>query len=204
MNSPWQYTTLLDAIDHWQALIAGTLGFFAAIGVVWLTLRAEKRQRGTDLDALRRSIAVELRIMIPQSLKAHTLLRSLPTEGSPITTRMIEHYSYVHTATVFPAIAQRVGILGTEAMQLVIVYSLFEVARNGAARLMRSRQPDNLNPAVIDSLARSFLAPCAQSISLLLSIKTGTPEHDQKDAELIRSIQQAALASSTSPLSNTT
>jgi hypothetical protein len=199
MNTPWQYTSLLDAADHWQALIAGGLGFIAAIFVVWLTLSAEKRQRDAELDGLRKSLAVELRIMIPQALGAHDLLRSAVTEGSPVTARMVEHYSYVQPATVYPAVAQRVGLLGTDAMQIVIVYSLIEVARSAAARLIRSREP-TLDPAVIAGLAHTFLVPCTRSLSLLTSLQTGTPEHEQSDAQLIRRIQQATLQASNTPV----
>jgi hypothetical protein len=31
LNEPWHYTTILDLLDHWQALIAGLLGFAAAM-----------------------------------------------------------------------------------------------------------------------------------------------------------------------------
>ena len=38
---PWHFTTWLDLFDHWQALIAGALGFAAAIIVVRFTLRTQ-------------------------------------------------------------------------------------------------------------------------------------------------------------------
>jgi hypothetical protein len=35
MRQPWHYTRFLDLVDHWQALIAGVLGFAVAKGVQW-------------------------------------------------------------------------------------------------------------------------------------------------------------------------
>jgi hypothetical protein len=67
---PWHYTTLLDAIDHWQALIAGALGFAAAIVAVVLTLRIERRKLQREMDALSKSLAVELRLLVPRALAA--------------------------------------------------------------------------------------------------------------------------------------
>jgi hypothetical protein len=51
VTEPWHYTTALDALDHWQALIAGGLGFLAAIIVVYVTLRIERRKLERELDA---------------------------------------------------------------------------------------------------------------------------------------------------------
>jgi hypothetical protein len=41
LPNPWHYTNAIDFLDHWQALIAGVLGFAAAIIVVWITLRID-------------------------------------------------------------------------------------------------------------------------------------------------------------------
>jgi hypothetical protein len=53
---PWHFTTWLDLFDHWQALIAGALGFAAAIIVVRFTLRIERRKAQLELDAARKSL----------------------------------------------------------------------------------------------------------------------------------------------------
>ena len=84
---PWHFTTLLDLVDHWQTLFAGVLAVLAA----WRTIRAtvesadrevkasqaqtavaqkqiettvrlEQERVASELDTLRKSLAVELRL----------------------------------------------------------------------------------------------------------------------------------------------
>jgi hypothetical protein len=168
------------------------LGFFAAVTVVWLTLRHEQRKRKDDLDSLRRSLAVELRILIPQALSAYKSLHTLASSQS-ITGRMVENFAYVQAPTVYPASASRIALLGNDAMQIVIIYSLLGVARAGAERLIRSRDADNLDGRTVKALAVAFLKACEQSLTILSVLKTDVPEHDQRDALLIRAIQEEAL-----------
>ena len=57
---PWHFATWLDLVDHWQTVIAGLIALIAAIITVRVTLRVERGKADRELDALRRSIAVEL------------------------------------------------------------------------------------------------------------------------------------------------
>jgi hypothetical protein len=70
LNGPWHYTTFLDLIDHWQSLTAGVLGFAAAIIAVILALQTERRKMQRELDALQKSLAVELRQHVGNALVA--------------------------------------------------------------------------------------------------------------------------------------
>ncbi len=102
MTEPWHYTTYLDLLDHWQALIAGVLGFAAAIGVVWVTLRIERRKLQQEIDALRKSLAVELRQQVPHALRAGLALRGLASSRPPITARMLQSLASVPAPMVYP------------------------------------------------------------------------------------------------------
>jgi hypothetical protein len=42
---PWHFTTWSDALDHWQTIIAGFLALLAAVGTIWVTLRAGPKLR---------------------------------------------------------------------------------------------------------------------------------------------------------------
>jgi hypothetical protein len=75
---PW-YTTFLDFVDHWQALIAGLIALIAAIITVFCTLKVEQRKVDRELDALRKSLPIELRQLIPTALGVHG---SLANPGS--------------------------------------------------------------------------------------------------------------------------
>jgi hypothetical protein len=68
---PWHFTTWLDLVDHWQTVIAGLIALIAAIITVRVTLRVERGKADRELDALRRSIAVELRQHIATALSAY-------------------------------------------------------------------------------------------------------------------------------------
>jgi hypothetical protein len=189
MTEPWHYTTYLDLLDHWQALIAGVLGFAAAIGVVWVTLRIERRKLQREMDALRKSLAVELRQQVPHSLRAGVALRGLAGGVAPVTARMLQSLASVPAPMVYPATAGKIGLLGQDAMDVVIVYSLIESGRSGTSALINSRDPDNITPSTIAATAGMFLAACMYAQSVLSKLRTGVPEHDQKDAALIERIR---------------
>jgi hypothetical protein len=57
---PWHFTTLLDLFDHWQTLIAGAFALIAA----WLALRAARRKERREVEAMRKSLAVEIRRLV--------------------------------------------------------------------------------------------------------------------------------------------
>jgi hypothetical protein len=74
---PWRYTTIVDLVDHWQSLITGLIALIAATITVFVTLRVEQRKVDREIDALRKSIAVELRQLIPRALGVYTSLQKL-------------------------------------------------------------------------------------------------------------------------------
>jgi hypothetical protein len=188
---PWHFTTWLDLFDHWQALMAGALGFAAAIIVVRFTLRIERRKAQLELDALRKSLAVELRQVVPHALGAAIALKKLAHGSDQITGRMVESFSRVPTPTVFPAAAGRIGLLGDDAMGVVIIYSLFELGRSGTMSLINSRDPNNISPHTVAASAIPFLTACEYALSVLPKLKTGVAAHDQHDAALMEKIKQA-------------
>lgn len=191
MTEPWQYTTFLDLLDRWQALIAGLLGFAAAIGVVWVTLRIEWRKSERELHALRKSLALELRQIVPRALGAGVALRNLAHSHQQITARMVESYARVPTPMVYPAVADKIGLLGDDAMGVVIIYSLIELGRSGIVSLINSRDPDNISPDTVAASAIPFLTACRYALLLLPNLKTGVTAHDQHDAALIENIRAA-------------
>jgi hypothetical protein len=190
-NQPWQYTTFVDFVDHWQALMAGALGFAAAVVAVILTLRIERRKLQREMDALQKSLAVELRQHVGNALIAGKSLKGLARGGHPITARMVESLVQVPAPIVYPASAAKIGLLGRDAMDVVIVYSLIEIGRSGAARLITSRTPDDISAETVEITGNAFLFACAYAQTVLPKLRTGVAEHDQKDAELIRRINEA-------------
>lgn len=195
MCGPWHYSTFLDLIDHWQALIAGMLGFAAAIIVIRFTLKIEQRKLDRELDALRKSLAVELRQVVPRALGAGVALRDLARSRQQITARMVENYARIPVPVIYPAIADKIGLLGNDAMGVVIVYSSIELGRSGIISLMNSRDSDNVSPDTVAASAVPFFASCEYALSVLPNLKTGVATHDQRDAELMEKIRAASRVS---------
>jgi hypothetical protein len=53
-DTPWHYTTLTDALDHWQTIIAGLLALAAAAWTIRETVNSAKR----EVDASQKQTAV--------------------------------------------------------------------------------------------------------------------------------------------------
>lgn len=215
MTEPWHYTSTLDLIDHWQTLIAGVLafvagllGFGAAIAAVVFTLRTERRKMERDLEAVRSSLAVELRQSTAQALSAAQLLRKLAISGEPITARMVKSSFYVPPPLIYQASADKIGLLGQDAMDVVVVYNLIDLARNGAERLLTSRTPDDISPNTVGSTSAAFLTACLYATSVLPVLKTGVARHDEQDVKITemieteRALLQKQNAAATSPRGN--
>jgi hypothetical protein len=190
---PWHFTTYLDLADHWQTMIAGVLALLAAGITILVTLRIERGKVRREVDALRKSLAIELRQMIPKALGSHGSLRGLAADpNGQVTARMVESLSQVREPVIYLANAGKIGTLEADAMDVVIVYSLLETARDSIRRMGTSRTPDDINPKVVMQTASVFLEACKYSRGVLRRLRTGVPSHDDRDAELIDAINQAA------------
>jgi hypothetical protein len=192
---PWHYTTVVDFVDHWQTLLAGLIALIAAIITVFVTLKVERRKVDREVDALRKSLAIELRQLVPRALGAHASLHRLGRKADgPITARMVESLSRMPVPIVYPANAHKIGLLEGDAMDVVIVYGLLEIARDSVGRLMTYRTPDDISAEVALKTAEAFLEACKYARSVLPRLRTGVAAHDDRDAELLQRINAAASA----------
>ena len=222
----WLYHwTFWDWLYRWQTLIAGFLALVAGFGTVWVTrsvanrqiaasreeadrviaatrdqtettVRLERERVASDLDALCKSFANELRLQIVRAMGVHDRLYGLGfMPNAPITARMVESKSRMPVPIIFSANAGKIGLLA-DAMDVLIVYTLLEGARDGVARLMTSRTPDDITPAVVMGMAEAFLAACAVARDVLPKLQTGDPSHDAKDKALIQRINDALATQS--------
>ena len=195
---PWQYSTFLDALDHWQPLVAGVLGFAAAIVVVVITLGIERRKADLELDALRKSLGVELRIVVANALGTYQSLMKRVRANQAITYRTLMYLFRVAKPKIFPAVANKIGLLGSDAMYVVIIYNLIESAREGATSF-EGIPLDQIQPANVAIIAQGLLKACEQSRSMLPKLRTGDPAHDAKDDALIESINAASVEATNIP-----
>ena len=190
----WHYTTVLDLVDHWQDLLAGLLGFGAAILAVRFTLRAETRKQERELSALRRSFGVEFRQCLLAAIGAHQSLKSLAQSPNPITARAIENLVILPKPVIYPASADKVGLLGTEAMDVVAMYGLLWAVRDSVERLQRHRTPNNISSVLVAATAGALMRVCTEGAAVLPRLKTEVPHIDDRDAALIQLIGNEAVA----------
>jgi hypothetical protein len=196
---PWHYTTPLDLLDHWQTLIAGLVALTAAIITVGVTLRVEQRKVDREIDALRKSLAIELRQLIPRALSAYVSLKKLSSKtDGPITARMVESLSGVREPIIYKSNCGKIGLIEVDAMDIVIIYGLLETARDGVRLLGSSRTPDDINPNIVLQLAETYLATCKYAQAMLPKMPTGVAAHDERDGALIQAIGDAAVELSAS------
>ncbi len=181
------------------ALIAGVLAYRAGLLQARATRTAaemqtavEEQKSKQEVSTVRKSLAIEVRQLVVRALTVHKLLKKLAakTDG-PITDRMVESYSRVPAPVVYPAAADKIGLLDGEAMDVVIVYFLIEVGRVGVNQLMRDRTPDDIRPTTVAMVAEAFLRACEYARGVLPRLRTGEPHHDKKDDELIEQITNA-------------
>jgi hypothetical protein len=194
-QAPWHYTTCLDLIDHWQTGLVGAGAVIAAVVTIGVTLWIDRRQAKRELETLRKALAVELRLHIRRAFGAYDGLLGLGSmPDGPITAWKVKSKSQMAAPIIYPANAGKIGLLGAEAMDVVIVYDLLEIARDRAALLTNYRTPDDITPALVVGTAQAFLAACSYARGVLPKLRTGDPSHDDKDEELTQQIS-AALAS---------
>jgi hypothetical protein len=159
---------------------------------VWVTLRVERRASRREVDALRKSLAVELRLHIATALVVYDGLYGLGfMSNTSISAMMAESRSRMAAPIIYPANAGRIGLLGAEAMDVMIVYDLLETARNGAARMMTFGTPDYIGTPVVMETADASLAACVFARGVLPKLRTGDPSHEATDEALIRKINDA-------------
>jgi len=173
------------------ALIAGIIAYLGARYAAEMQRKIERQKYDQETETVRKSLAIELRQMVTRSLGVHDALKGLATQlNGPITVRIFQSAISVPTPVVYPAIADRIGLLHGEAMDIVIVYQLIEIGRNAASQLMQHPKPDNLPPRNVASIATPFLQACIYARGILPKLRTGVVSHDEKDDELIKVISK--------------
>jgi hypothetical protein len=107
---------------------------------------------------------------------------------------MLESLVGVPAPIVYPAVADRIGLLQREAMDVVIVYSLIEIGRDATRRLVQHRTPDDHPSMNVVAIAEVFFHAGLYPRGVLPRLRTGVALHDEKDTDLITSITEAGSA----------
>jgi hypothetical protein len=193
---PWHYTTLLDLLDHWQVLVAGVVGFAAAIIAVVIALGSEGRKRKHELSVIRRALGIEVRHYTANAYRAHIALRGmLATIGKTrpgIPAIMVEDKARLPTPTIYLSVAARIGEFSECGEELALFYTRVTVAREAAERLMRHPNADDLPPIEIGEAATAMIRIAETGVKLLPLLKTGIEPLERTDRGAAESIGKAS------------
>src|SRR5260370_28563302 len=108
----------LEIADHWQAFLAGILGFGAAIFAVWATLRAERRNMKAEDRTFKHALGAEVRPFGLRALEALQFLRA--HRQQLITIHQLEDRTRFPSPAIYLSNGHRIGSLGDHDAQQVV------------------------------------------------------------------------------------
>ena len=164
-----------DLRDNWQTFAAGVLtvgaAFIAgvyALGAAFIAVRAARQQERREVEALRLSMAAEIRRLVDVMLQTHEIFdRVSRTDQSLLADDVVKELSR-GTPVVYPGTADRVGLLGRFAPDVVTFYAnLDELEYPG---WMTARDPaEPVPPDALRELMKIIEGACRQTVLPLLA-----------------------------------
>jgi len=164
---------VLALIAGWIAYRAGHVQATATKNAAVIQIEAAQRRDERELDDLRKSLAIELRQVVPIMLGVHKYLKDLSNKNEVvITSRMIEYSPSIPIPRVYLGKAHKISLLGNDGMDIMIIYNLVEGARDRLNKLARYyRTPDNISHDIVNKVALYCLEICAYARGVLPRIK---------------------------------
>jgi len=150
-----------------------------------------------EVDALRKSLATEIRQIVARSFTAHKLLTQL-SKRRIITASMVESYFLVPTPVVYLGSASKIGLLKDDTMVVMAFYHGYDIACACATQLMRLT-PDGIAEENVAGVANAFLDVCKGARQILPRLRTGVSIYNELDKKLVEDINKALSASTTRP-----
>jgi hypothetical protein len=177
------------------SVIAGSLGFGAAILAVILTLYSERRRAKRKLESLRRALGVEIRQYTANAFNAHCQCKAMiirRNSNAKIAAIQVEDKAKLPPPQVFPKAVVRIGDFGICAPEILLFFNRVAVTREAAERLLRHPSADNLPSGEIAWAVEGLINIAEGGLKLMPFLKTGIKSEDDTDADAIKSISQEA------------
>jgi hypothetical protein len=183
-------TSFATWLDHWQTLAAGILGIvagsFALFAAWWTASRAERtsrREACQDTEALRRSLAVEIRRIIRILCQTHegfVAVRAVFMRGGhlPDAVDVVKLTSRAHPI-VYPAAADRIGRLGHPLAERVVTFYANVKDIQFAGEITATVATRNVSLNELDGLVSLLEGTCREALPLLEELPP-----DDSDAHL--------------------
>jgi hypothetical protein len=176
--------TWYKLLTDWGSLIAGSLGFTAAIVAVLLAVANERRKAKHELRSLRHALGVELRDYTWNAYRAHEQLKVLIVDNvSPIPALFVEDKSKLPSPQIYPNAVVRIGEFDDCAANIVLFFNRIAVTREAAERLLRHPSADNLPSGEVAWAVERLILIAEVGIDLLPHLKTGVVSQDATDTE---------------------
>jgi hypothetical protein len=159
----------------WQTLIAGLLAVGAAVGTVAMSEGYSRRRERAETDAIRASLAVEIRAFLSVLLEAHDVLVKAERAAHAKTSN-IKTATDLPEPVVYRATADRIGRLGAIAPIVTSFYVALDrikivvrvVTDPPAPRSDIATEPSTyLDAIAIRQIANPFEQACRTSLPLL-------------------------------------
>jgi hypothetical protein len=174
MQETWNITPWVEFFDHWQPLEAGALAVIAALIAVLGTHYWAQQKERQEIEAIRLSLAVEIRQLVNILLETHetfTLFQAHETLTpasfeSAALAEDVSNETSRGVPVVYPAAAARVGLLGRVAPYVVTFYANIEDIKF-AGRKAASDPKEPVSVAKMNVLTKLIEKTCRSALPLL-------------------------------------
>jgi hypothetical protein len=184
MQTPWHFTTWLDLLDHWQTLATGLIAIVAAVLAVGGPEFFARRRARRELIAIRASLAVEIRAFLRVLIDVCQITRTSMSEGRIVSSPILLLATELPKPIVYPAIADRLALLGTSLAASVTAF-FTDLDRLAAALKVVAERPQGVGPMEdTAAVAERFQQVRHSSLELLSKLPP-----DDSDADLRSKIE---------------
>jgi hypothetical protein len=148
------------------------------------TVRLEQERVLREVEAIRLSVATEIRWLLGTLIETHKVLVRLSEGGTVTRARDVETLTEVRDPVVYPASADRIGLLGSLAPYVAAFYG--NIAHLQFVGRVTGSNPDELvQSKELNRVARLFEQACRNSLPLLAKL----PQDEAFDADLKAKIE---------------
>jgi hypothetical protein len=185
---PWHFTTWLDLLDHWQSLAAGLVAVFAASIAIGGTELFARLKEHRERNVILLSLAAEVRVYLLVFIRTREIIQRLsPQEAPGIVARDLKAVMELPSPVVFPAAANRIGLLGPRIADGLVRFNATYEAVNLMARITAIDPDGAVDEDTIGRLVSVLERACRDSLPLLAELP-----HENADAALKKTIESFA------------
>ena len=159
-----QHWKAAQFLYDWQNLIAGVFALAAA----FFALRAARRKERREAEAMRKSLAVEIRRLVDILRQTHQAFIVAVQNDLSLTVCDVEKQTARGVPVVYPATADQVGLLGHVAPYVVTFYAnLRDIEFAGRMSGGAAAAPRHVSPTALRDLADLIDKACQSALPLL-------------------------------------